>query len=982
MSTAVRAIPPSINGWNAQYIEDQYNRFRADPASVPDDIRAFLHGFDLAMAAPRAQGTAPAAPTDARAAIAFALAVRGLVHAFRTNGHLAADLNPFGPGTTISPEQLRPHVPVGALDSLELSAHGLQPADLAKPAIGHGLPLPENATLQQVVDFLRARYTASTAWQFMHLTDPAARLWWQQKAEADNTQPTHDERLQIVELLCRSEHLDEFLQKRYQGQKRFSLEGSESLIPLMEWLMLAAADTGVAETIIGMAHRGRMNVLNIVMGKSYQQIFTDFEHNYREEFIDGGGDVKYHKGFSSERVLRSGKDMQLSLMFNPSHLEAVNPLVCGKARAKQRLRGDTKRRNSVLPVMIHGDAALIGQGVGAELLNMSRLDGYKTGGSVHIVTNNLIGFTTDPRDGRSSPYCTDFALGCDCPVIHVNGDDPEAAVRAARLAAQFRAEFARDVFIDLYGYRKYGHNEADNAAFTQPILAALIKADDKKGVLDRYTGRLEQAGLVKKTEIAALKERLDVDVNKAQEEVKLDPAKPVVDPGLGRWVGMVHDYSHAPAKTGVSAELLREVCKTLGNMPEGFTINPTLKKIVDARAALADLIGSKDPTPHLSYADGETLAFGTLLLEGTPVRISGEDSRRGTFSHRHVLLRDFQTGEAFMPLNAMRPITEFPYDVKSADDRGAKDSTGQYIQARLCVYNSPLSEYAVMGFDFGYSMADPHMLVCWEAQFGDFANGAQIIIDQFLAATEIKWDRWSGITLLLPHGYEGQGPEHSSARIERFLQLCGNDSMQIVYPSTGAQIFHLLRRQVRRNFRKPLVIFTPKSKLRLLSSRMDDLITGTFQDALDDPMFIAGPDKRKLVKRVILTAGKMYHDLAERRAAVGRTDTALVRIEQFYPLNHELIKKILGQYPSSAELYWAQEEPRNMGAFLFLDDAFRHELGKPGLKYLGRPASATCASGDTHQNDEQQDAILTAAIGPIPAVNRDHQHAPKPAPKR
>jgi 2-oxoglutarate dehydrogenase E1 component len=995
MST-VHAISPAINAWNAAFIEAEYARFKADPASVPPDLRAFLQGFDLAMAQGPAAAPAAAQGSVSGDALRLALGVRGLIDAYRAHGHLLADLNPFGAGTTLPPDVLRPRVSAATMARLEPAAHGLTPADLSKPATGHGLPIAPSATVEQVIAFLRERYTRTTAWQFMHISDPAQRTWWIERAEApEQPEPSREDRLAILETLCRSGNLEEFLQKRYQGQKRFSLEGGESLIPLLEWVIRTGSQRGVDEVVLGMAHRGRINVLTNIMGKTYQQVFTDFEHNFRAEFIDGGGDVKYHKGYSSERKMPGGRVMHLSLSSNPSHLESVNAVVCGRVRGKQRLRRDTSDRRSVMAVLIHGDAAVIGQGVVAELLNMSRLKGYTTGGTIHIVTNNLVGFTTDSQDGRSSLYCTDFALGLECPVLHVNGDDPEAVVRAAALAVEYRQAFGRDVFVDLYCYRKYGHNEQDNPSFTQPLMAEIIKADAgaNGGVLNRYGQRLESKGHVQHAEIEAIKARLDSELNAAQELAKKSPVDPNIEPGSKRWAGVANTYSHAPATTGVSRELLNEVCSAYTKLPESFALNPTLKKLFETRAGLAEQIG-RGGELNLSYADAESLAYGTLLLEGTPVRISGQDARRGTFSHRHAVVRDFKTGTMFAPLNQMRPVIESPDDIdRRADHLGAKDQTGRRIQARMCVYDSPLSEFAVMGFDYGYSMADPHMLVCWEAQFGDFVNGAQTVIDQYLASAEIKWGRWSGLTLLLPHGYEGAGPEHSSARLERFLQLCADDNMQVVYPSTGAQVFHMLRRQVRRPFRKPLVVMTPKSMLRPLTSRVEELVDGRFMEVLDDPAFAGeaagkGAD-RKGVSRVILCTGKVYHELAARRDLLKRADTAIVRIEQLYPLNAEMLKGILAKYPAKVDLIWAQEEPRNAGAYLFIEDLLRQTLGITGLKYIGRAACATPAVGDTHASDEQQEAVMTAAIGrkPVAAGEAAHgsngvsTHAPKPTTK-
>lgn len=986
VTTSLRAVGHSVNGWNAEFLLAEYDRFKADPASVPEDLRAFLQGFDLAMsgAAGGVGGAGGVAGHDLR----IALATAALVDAYRRHGHLLAKLNPFGEGAGLDPESIRPTITAGIVAQLDPASTGLTPADLQRPAAGiPGLSFAgtTDGTVGDVLARLRATYAGTTAWQFMHITDPEVRAWWGRQIEtAGPVAPmSGDDARSVSELLCRAAHLEQFLQARYQGQKRFSLEGGESLIPFLDFAIREACSLGTAEVVMGMAHRGRLNVLAHVLRKTYAQIFTDFEHNYREEFIDGGGDVKYHKGYSTERTMADGKRMHVSLNSNPSHLESVNAVVCGRSRGKQRLRCDTKSRRSVLPVLIHGDAAVIGQGVVAELLTMSRLEGYTTGGTLHVVTNNLVGFTTDADDGRSGPYCTDVALMGDCPVIHVNGTDVPAVLRAARLAVQFRQTFGRDVWVDIYCYRKHGHNEQDNFSFTQPLLAELIK--NEKGVLARFADDCAARGLTGVTakSMESLREELQIELDKAQTQARARPVPPNIEPGGERWAGLVHEYSHEPVKTSVTPELLAEVCSAFTRFPDGFTVNTTLQKLVDGRAGLAALANDETGPMNLNYADGEHLALGTLLLEGTPVRISGQDARRGTFAHRHAVLRDAVTGEPFTPLNNLRPIVESPDDIdhKKLDAKGATDKTGRRVQARLCVYNSPLSEFAVMGFDYGYALADPHMLVCWEAQFGDFVNGAQVIIDQYLASAEIKWDRWCGLTLLLPHGYEGAGPEHSSARLERFLQLCADDNIQVVYPSTGAQIFHLLRRQVRRNFRKPLVVMTPKSMLRPVNSRVSDLVKGSFREILDDPFFEAKPAERKLVSRIVLCTGKVYHELAARRDALNRRDTALIRVEQLYPLHRAMLEEVLKRYPAKAEAAWCQEEPRNAGAFQFINDLWQHELGRPGLKYYGRPPSATPAVGDTHASDVQQDELLTAAIGPrvgAPASGAPGSHGTAP----
>ncbi len=982
------------NGWNAEYLAALHEQYRADPGSVPADVRSFMQGFDLALAsgpngtlsgsestasganaaAPSAHG--PASGPDSETSIRRAVGVARLIDAYRAYGHLASDIDPF-------------HRPRAAPAQLTLEASGLTSADLDSPVPAYGLPLAESVTLGAVVGFLKARYTGSTGYQFGHIADPVQRQWFIDRIERDPATATpanspaaalsSADRLSILECLLRSEMIERFLQKRYQGQKRFSLEGGEALIPLLEWIIRSGSAMGVEEIVMGMPHRGRLNVLNNILGKTYQQVFTEFEHNWHHDFVDGGGDVKYHRGYSGARRIKAAngrpdKTVALTLSFNPSHLEAVNGVVAGRCRAKQRLRGDTavnsaagtRARRRVLPINIHGDAAVIAQGVVAEVLTFSQLEGYCTGGTIHIVVNNLVGFTTDADDARTSTYCTDIGLIIEAPAIHVNGDDPEQVVAVAMLAVEYRQHFGRDIFIDLLCYRKYGHNELDNAAITQPILTALIKND--AGVRAHYSAALVQAGLL--TEVAAQEQerRLEEVLEAAQRQAIVSPTAPQIDPAGQRWTGFTSDYSHEPAVTAASAAHLREVCAALGTTPADWHINPVVSRIMAARAALAGQLGATDGPLHLTYADAESFAFGTLLLEGTAVRISGQDSCRGTFSHRHAVVRHGQTAAKYIPLNAMRPIADLP------ESAGKANAGGVLTQARMCVYDSPLSEYGVMGFDYGYSTADPNMLVCWEGQFGDFCNTAQVVIDQFIASAEIKWNRWSGLVLLLPHGYEGAGPEHSSARLERFLQLCADDNMQVIYPSTGAQIFHALRRQARRNFRKPLIVMTPKSMLRLPTSRMDDLVTGRFEEIIDDPHFVRHKEARRQVSRVLFCTGKFYHELEKRRDDLKRFDTAIIRIEQYYPFHHDLAKEIMGRYPAKVRRYWAQEEPRNAGAFTFMTDIFQNELKVDGgLAYIGRDSCATTAVGDTHVSDAQQETIITEAIGPAPAA------APSPA---
>jgi 2-oxoglutarate dehydrogenase E1 component len=570
-----------------------------------------------------------------------------------------------------------------------------------------------------------------------------------------------------------------------------------------------------------------------------------------------------------------------------------------------------------------------------------------------VVVNNQIGFTTLPEDARSNRYCTDIGKSIDAPIFHVNGEDPEAVVAVAQMAAEFRQRFKRDVFIDLVCYRKYGHNEQDEASFTQPLMAAKIK--NKASVLDVYADRLQREGAINEADRMAIQSRLDEALEKAQQAARNKPNDPTIDPGSARWSGLTHAFSFTPVDTTASIELIREVAQAIGRVPDGFRLNPKLKRLFKERSELAD-------AELISYADAEQLAFGTLLLEGHPIRLSGQDCRRGTFSHRHAVVRDFETGEPYTPLNNIRDIGEDGTETPA----GSPGPDGKPRQARFCVWDSPLSEYGVMAFDYGYSLGDPKMLVCWEAQFGDFVNGAQVVIDQFVASAETKWERWSGLTLLLPHGYEGAGPEHSSARLERFLKLCGNDNMQVVYPTTAAQCFHMFRRQLKRNFRKPLIVMTPKSMLRTPTSPVSELTSGGFREFIDDPVFESGKADRKQVKRVVVCCGKIYYDLEERRAKLGRDDVAIVRMEQIYPFHADMIRAIIESYPSDAELVYVQEEPYNAAAYLFFADRVQSLLGIDRPGFIGRPSSGSPATGSKHQHKYEQESIISKAIGPKP----------------
>lgn len=936
--TGPRGISQSVNSWNAEYLDGEYARFKADPASVPADLQSFFQGFDLAMADGAARGPSTGAPSE------FQRRVDALIAAYRSRGHLAAQLDPFG--------RARPRPA-----ELELSSHGLTEADLSRPILAQVKGLPATPTLRDTIAYLEATYCGSIALEFTHVNNNEEREWFLQNFEAAQGRValTREQKVAIFDQIAQSQTFESFVGIRYgPSYKWFSLEGSTSLIPMVEQMIDRSTTLGVEEIVLGMPHRGRVNVLNAVMGKSFEQVFTEFEDNWEAGFLDGGGDVKYHRGYSITRTMPSGKPIRLAMASNPSHLESVDGVVLGRTRAKQRLRNDTERRR-VIPLLMHGDGAVAGQGMVAETLNMSQLEGYTVGGTPHIVVNNLIAFTTLPEDDRSTTYCTDIAKAIEAPVFHVNGEDPEACAAVARLAVEYRQQFRKDIFIDLWCYRKYGHNEGDEQSYTQPQLAALIK--NRKTTLASYTEKLVGEGVLTQAEADAKTNRLKETLEAAMAKAKREPQMPTIDPGNDRWRGVAGGYSFEPVETAVPMSTINEICSGLARVPEGFNLNPKLEKLLQTR-------GELPKANQISHADAELLAVGTLLLDGIPVRLSGQDSRRGTFSQRHAVLRDFNTGEPYIPLNNLREM-----GVPATDhEAGTRGKDGKPRQARFCVYDSPLSEVSVLAFDYGYSLADPKMLVMWEAQFGDFANGAQVIIDQYLASSELKWNRWSGLVLLLPHGYEAAGPEHSSCRLERFLLLCADDNLQVVNCSTAAQMFHVLRRQVLRPFRKPLVIATPKRMLRTVTSSVEELTTGTFREMLDDPAFAkdaGGGWDRKGVSRVVLCSGKVYYELAERRKATGRQDVALIRIEQLYPFNHQLMTDILARYPKKAEMVYVQEEPRNAGCYLYVADVFRQNFGTE-LKYIGRDQSATPAVGSKHADLIQQEAVIAAAVGSSP----------------
>ena len=909
-----RGNKPAVNGWSPEFVEQEYLRFLADPSSVPADTRAFFQGFDLALASSSpASAPKPGSGSDASP---FHCVVENLVWAYREMGHLAAKTDPFGRTLFERPR------------ALTLEHHGLSQADLDRK-VDISLPgLHPNPTLRDVVAHLERTYCSSLGVEFMHVHNQAEHDWFINQLEAGHaTKPLSlEQKTLLLEQLTAAESFDKFLGKRYQGKKRFSLEGGESLIPILKWMTQRAGELGTQEIVVGMPHRGRLSVLRNYLGKDLHKIFTEFEDSWSGG--DGsGGDVKYHRGYSGDQPVIGGGLVHLSMLNNPSHLESVNGVVVGKTRAKQDLIGDHDRRR-VLSLLIHGDAAVAGQGVVAECLNMSQLEGYTVGGTLHVVVNNLVGFTTDWNDSRSTRYCTDIAKTGDCPIIHVNGDDPEAVVAAATLAVNFRHEFRRDVFVDLVCFRRFGHNEQDEPNYTQPGLYSFVRSHP--GTPETYRQKLISTGQISPEAAAKMIDDEFKTLDAAQSLAQSSPTNPVPPPGEGNWKGMQGTYSFSSPKTAVDPSVIAEVCAAMGRAPDAFNVHPKLKGLLQARAALPQ-------TKKLSHADAEQIAIGTLLLDGFGVRMSGQDSRRGTFTQRHAVLRDEKTGAKHTSLNSIRRDQKALYNV----------------------WDSPLSEYCVVAFDYGYARALPRTLVCWEAQFGDFANTAQVMVDQYLCSSESKWNRWSGLVLLLPHGYEGQGPEHSSAKLERYLQLCAQDNMEVVYPSNGAQLFHLLRRQMVRDFRKPLIVMTPKKFLRTETASIDELSTGEFQHLIDDAH--ANP---KNVTQVIYCSGKIFHELSERRDQTGRADVAIIRVEQLYPFHAKLAASIDAKYPKSAKRVWVQEEPRNMGAFLYIADTFREHLGV-NLAYIGRAAAASPATSSEYAHKHQQSDILDAAIAPV-----------------
>ena len=871
--------------------------------------------------------------------VAREAAVLQMINAYRVRGHLLADLDPLEYKVARHPE-------------LDPQYYGLTLWDLDREFVCGGLCGKQISKLRDILDTLRETYCGKIGPEYMHIQDTEQKKWLQDRMEPTrNKQPLDGAtKRRILMKLNDAEAFERFLHTKYVGHKRFSLEGAETLIPMLDHLFTEAAMDGVAESVIGMAHRGRLNVLATILGKSYEKIFGEFEGDIDPNSTQGSGDVKYHLGAEGVHQTASDSFVKLSLASNPSHLEAVDPVVEGMVRAKQKLLND-RNRSFVLPVLLHGDAAFAGQGVVAETLNLSQLKGYKTGGTIHVVINNQIGFTTGPESARSSVYATDVAKMVQAPIFHVNGDDPEACVRAMKIAYDFRQQFHKDVVIDMVCYRRHGHNEGDEPSFTQPRMYKLIK--EHRSVRKIYTEQLLRKGDLDPKEA---EEWLDQFQAKLQEA--FDRTQQAEEPHDNRsplWTDEdVTGYQNEPSPdTAISRETFDKVGQALTSTPENFTIHPKLKPILTRRKAMSE------GRESLDWAFAELSAFGSLLLDGFRVRLSGQDSGRGTFSHRHALLFDNNTGQGHAPLNALAHETQSPVaDPVVVDNALAQETNEPVAEASFSVYDSLLSEYGVLGFEYGYSVADPGCLVMWEAQFGDFMNGAQIIVDQFLSSGEEKWGQHSGLVMLLPHGYEGQGPEHSSARLERFLTLCAEGNMQVIYPTTPAQYFHALRRQMKNNPRKPLIVMTPKSLLRhpQATSTVEELTGGRFEPVLRDTT--ASQD----ATRVVITSGKVYYDLKAAREK-SNVNVPIIRLEQYYPVPQNFLAEALRAYPNATDVVWVQEEPRNMGAWPFLHERLASLLGgNQKLRYAGRPKAAAPATGSHHRHEEQKKALIEGAL--------------------
>ncbi|SHI86572.1 2-oxoglutarate dehydrogenase E1 component [Wenxinia saemankumensis] len=966
-----------LQGHNADYVEQLYARYADDPKSVDDSWAEFFAQLGDAAEDARAEAAGPSwtradwppMPTDeltaaldgqwatdgkaaadkiaskaaekgvtlgeaqVRQAVLDSLRALMIIRAYRIRGHLAADLDPLGMRETGSHPELDP------------ASYGFGEGDMDRPIFIDNVLGLEVATMREILALVKRTYCGTFALQYMHISNPEEAAWLKERIEGYGKEITFTKegRRAILSKLVEAEGFEKFLHVKYMGTKRFGLDGGEALIPAMEQIIKRGGALGVEEIVIGMPHRGRLSVLANVMQKPYRAIFNEFQGgSFKPEDVDGSGDVKYHLGASHDRDF-DGNTVHLSLTANPSHLEAVNPVVLGKARAKQDQLGDKERRK-VLSILLHGDAAFAGQGVVAECLQLSGIRGHRTGGTIHIVVNNQIGFTTSPHFSRTSPYPTDIALMVEAPIFHVNGDDPEAVVHAAKVATEFRQKFGKDVVIDMFCYRRFGHNEGDEPMFTNPVMYKAIKGH--KTTLSLYTDRLVADGLIPEGEIEDMKSAFQDKLSEEFEAGKdFKPNK--ADWLDGRWshLDRENEDRYQRGTTSISQETMEDLGRALTTVPDGFEVHRTVSRLLDAKQ------GMFESGTGFDWATAEAMAFGSLQLEGYPVRLAGQDSTRGTFSQRHSAFIDQKTEERYYPLNHIREG-----------------------QAQYEVIDSMLSEYAVLGFEYGFSLAEPNALTLWEAQFGDFANGAQIMFDQFISSGESKWLRMSGLVCLLPHGYEGQGPEHSSARLERFLQMSGSDNWIVANCTTPANYFHILRRQLHRTFRKPLILMTPKSLLRhkMAISDADDFTDGSsFHRVLWDDAEKGHSDltlkSDDQIRRVVMCSGKVYYDLLEKRDAEELTDVYLLRLEQFYPFPALSLVKELERF-KGAEMVWCQEEPKNQGAWSFVEPNIEWVLTRIDAAhtrpvYAGRATSASPATGLASQHKAQQAALVAEALG-------------------
>ncbi len=921
----------------ARLFEELYEKWLASPGSVSTEWAQYFASLGSALST-NGHGTAgDPAFKEGRA--------KALIWGYRDVGYVYAKLNPLAGYMT--PEMLYMYYTMeGNYEKLTLQEFGLSKEDLEMEVSTGGYFEPKRAPLRKLLEMLKETYCSYIGTEILHIQNKPMRRWLIEKIEspAERPQWSAEQQIRFQKDLIKAEELERFIHGNFIGQKRFSLEGGEVLIPALRYIADCAPQHGLQELVLGMAHRGRLNVFTNALRKPAVETFAKFIDNYQPYIYGGTGDVKYHLGHNINYKTPSGEKLHISLVANPSHLESVDPVVEGKCRGIQRRRGDVNRKK-VMPILIHGDAAFSGQGVVAETLNLMQLKGYRTGGTVHIILNNQIGFTTASRDARSSFFATDIAKSMPVPIFHVNGDHPEAAIRAIDLAMRYRQKFGYDAVVDIFCYRRLGHNEADEPTFTHPIMYSMIENHDSAPAL--YGATLDEKGIYSQADQDAFKTRYR-NVLKDELQKAKDGYKPNLDDAheQGDWQEYRREYAIEPVSTAVGEKVLSMVGTTLTTIPADFSPHPKLERFVKDRKKRLD------KGQNVDWSLAESLAFGSLLLDGYSVRLSGEDSGRGTFSQRHAVWWD---------RDADRPKTYTPLQHVGE----AADTT----QGTFSVYDSPLSEFAVLGFDYGYSLAQPKVLVAWEAQFGDFVNGAQVIIDQFIAAGESKWFRTSGLVMLLPHGYEGQGPEHSSAHFERFLQLCADDNMQVCYPSTPAQYFHMLRRQMVQPFRKPLIVMTPKSLLRhkRCVSELSELSNGAFRLVIDDPV----PPKN--ARRLLLCTGKVYYDLLQRKEETDADDVAIVRIEQLYPFPHDALSEVLSRYPEKAEVVWVQEESENRGAYHFVQNRIDAVLGASGRRtsYVGRPESPSPATGSFKQHSEELQAFLDAAFAASGGATRN-----------